>query len=575
MLRAENASTDNASLAMAAAATARLHPALLDPQLLGAEAAAAAAAATASAASAANAASASHPETTADAADDIVDTVMTGDAEPEHAHIAPADAREVEEAVEASGAGEAGVAGVVGRAIIEEHPTPHAPPAAMAGSPETVHTPFEHSSLIPVTSAAQPWGEITYAAESFQASVASDAAHAAPMTRGGFRLESNNAKSRHSRQRFTAERREQVKDVRKIGACIRCRILRKTCSKGEPCDTCRKVLAPRIWRSGCIRTKFTEQLDMYTASVQIVLAQNRVNAMKQSMPLSNQGTVVEVGHFPGEHFLKLQVLQTESLPEVEVAEGEAPRHNIVMLDSDSQDVPAKIEHYMRDVLQELIKREPSNFVRVTLTTALDISTRTHDELLRKALELWGYVELLDRERQWAIAIKDSDDAPPTRHITEAADSEIYATICLQLSAAVERKAGVTSKALLTGMQRVLQDSKVKIDFSMYFATMILLNCVEKSTWAFKAWEQANLRPNWPLPKEPDSFAQQGHVIANLLRMLLGIRKAIPHTACRESDRKLIAIESDPEILAYFEQIDLDCKCQPLPCLRTNHSDILT
>lgn len=564
MLRAENASTDNASLAMAAAATARLHPGLLDPQLLGAEAAAAAAAATASAASAANAASAVHPETTTDAADEVVDIVMTGDTEPEHAHAPPADATEVEDAVEVGGAGEAGVAGVVGRAIIEEQPTPHAPPTAIAGSPETVHTPFEHPSLIPVTSAAQPWGEITYAAESFQASVASDAAHAAPMTRGGFRLESNNAKSRHSRQRFTAERREQVKDVRKIGACIRCRILRKTCSKGEPCDTCRKVLAPRIWRSGCIRTKFTEQLDMYTASVQIVLAQNRVNAMKQSMPLSNQGTVVEVGHFPGEHFLKLQVLQTESLPEVEVPEGEPPRHNIVMLDSDSQDVPAKIEHYMRDVLQELIKREPSNFVRVTLNTALEISTRTHDELLKKALELWGYVELLDRERQWAIAIKDSDDAPPTRHITEAADSEIYATICLQLSAAVERKAGVTSKALLTGMQRVLQDSKVKIDFSMYFATMILLNCVEKSTWAFKAWEQANLRPNWPLPKEPDSFAQQGHVIANLLRMLLGIRKAIPHTACRDSDRKLIAIESDPEILAYFEQIDLDCKCQPLP-----------
>jgi hypothetical protein len=509
ILRTDNTHSDSANISMAAAATARLHPPYLDPQILGEEAAAAAEAATAGA----NAA-----------------------------------------AVAVAAAAAANNLPVADMSVAEEASSASSTPA------------------IPTTSAPQPWGEITYATDSFQANIINNnpmQSTISPLGKGVFRLDGgpNGAKSRHSRARFNATRRKEVQEVRKIGACIRCRVLRKTCSQGSPCDTCRKVLSPRVWRSGCVRTKFSEQLDLYSAGVQIVLAQARVNSLKQAMNLGNHGVVVEACHFPDcAPRLQLQVLQHDPIRDAEgklvgatIIEDKPASYPIVMLDNDNQDVPARVETYMREILPDMIRREPSHFMQVTLQTAVDVAGKTNDELLKKSLELWGLVEILDRERQWTINAKSWAEDAPARSVKEDTDGELFNTICLQLAAAAERKAAATSKALLTGMQRVLQDSKVKIDFNMYFAVLILLNCVEKSSWAFKAWEQENLRHLWPLEKEPVSFAQQGYVIANLLHMLLGIRKALPRTTRREIDGKLVTEEENPAIREYFEAINLDCE----------------
>lgn len=454
---------------------------------------------------------------------------------------------------------------------------------------------------LPVTSAPQPWGEITYASEGFN--IAEAIAHtAANLAKSNFRIDATatglndaksafrmdttgnglNGKSRHSRARFDATRRKEVQEVRKIGACIRCRILRKTCSKGHPCDTCRKVLSPRVWRSGCVRTKFSEQLDLYSAGVQIVLAQNRINSLKNQWsqwPLMNHGTKIVASHFSEKGIsMSLQVLEREPLEDPNLAKGELDQQTVptetrkvVMIDNESQDVPGRLEAYMREVLPEFSHLEPSHFMRVTLEMALRVAEETKDDLLKKSLELWGLVELLDRERQWSIrVVSNGVTSDWIKDDAQGEQQEVFTTVCLQLAAAAERKAGSISKSLLTGMQRVLQDSKTKIGFSMYFATLVLLNSVEKSTWAFKAWEQDNLRPLWPLPKDPSTFSQQGYVIADLLRMLLAIRRALPRTARRESDGILVTHEEDPIIREYFEALNLNCKflcSQPQSILR--------
>lgn len=446
-------------------------------------------------------------------------------------------------------------------------------------------------SLIPVTSASQPWGEMTYITDPFHVPNFAEAiAHsAADLAKSTFRMDTANnglddaknafhmdtagnglsggVKLRHSRARFDATRRKEVQEVRKIGACIRCRILRKTCSKGHPCDTCRKVLSPRVWRSGCVRTKFSEQLDLYSAGVQIVLAQNRVNGLKARWSLSSHGSKIVASHFPDKAIsLSLSVLERElfeETPEGESSEPPVPTgtRSVVMIDNESQDVPGRLEAYLREVLPEFSCLEPSHFMRVTLQMALRVAEETKDDLLNKSLELWGLVELLDREREWSIRVISNGVVHDWINENAQEDQqEVFTTVCLQLAAAAERKAGSISKSLLTGMQRVLQDSKTKIGYSMYFATLILLNSVEKSTWAFKAWEQDNLRPMWPLPKDPSTFSQQGYVIADLLRMLLAIRRALPRTACRQEDGILITQEDDPLIREYFEALNLSCKC---------------
>lgn len=324
---------------------------------------------------------------------------------------------------------------------------------------------------------------------------------------------------------------------------------------GQPCDTCRKVLSPRVWRSGCVRTKLSEQLDLYTAGVQVVLAQNRINSVKSSVPLANNGVVVEIHHFPEVPTrLVLQVLQ------IKAEEEHSAEARVVMLDNDRQDVPNRLETYMRKTISAYLEREPSAFVRSTLQTAEDIVAQTNDELLQRALEFWVLVEILDRERQWKIEVKPAlgSDVQGAA-ITEEKDPEGYSTVCLQLAAATERRAAATGMNLLANMQRKLQDSKKKLDYGIYFGTLILLNCIEKSTWTFKAWSQESLRPMWPLEREPASFTQQGYHLAHGLRMLLGIRKVLPRTFRRESDGILCVDDQDAIMVQFFETINLDCE----------------
>lgn len=379
-----------------------------------------------------------------------------------------------------------------------------------------------------------------------------------------------NGRSRHFRSKFTAARRQEVKEVRKVGACIRCRILRKICSKGTPCDTCRKVLAPRVWMSGCVRSRLHEQLDLYSAGVQVVMSQNRINLMKEQLKLVNNGAVVEVSLFSeaGKGIVLAAAATLVPPPEEpEAAEqGQEPVHKVILIDQDKDDVPGKVERYMRDVLDLFIEREDSRFMRTTLEAARDQLAEADSDLVRKALELWGLVESIDRERQWIIVQKASADAEEGRPIPEAEterDADIYTMMCLQLNAAAERKANSTSKSLLNLMDRQLADSKTKVGFHIYLAALIFLNCVEKSTWSFKAWEQDHLRPGWPLEREPGLFTEQGGNLAGLIKMLLGIRKALPHV-CRNAEGKLSSEDQNPTIRKYFEDLDLDCTYSSLP-----------
>lgn len=417
---------------------------------------------------------------------------------------------------------------------------------------------------------SQPWGEMTYLATPTGQMLVEASIAPIPLNRGGVRMDTSelavNGKPRHARARFAPARRKEVQEVRKIGACIRCRILRKNCGTGTPCDTCRKVLAPRVWRTGCVRTRLHEQLDLYSAGVQVVLSQNRINLLKDQLNPINNGTVIEMSHFPDTdlHITlpTLVAILEPSQSQAEVRGSKDPYNHVIMIDQDTEDIPDKVEQYMRAALRLFVEREPSKFMRVTLETANKQLAEQEDDLLRKALELWGLVETIDRERQWTILEKPGAEGEQPRWIKESQsgnDADIYTMICMQLNAAAERKANHTSKSLLSLMHRVLQDSKMRVGFNMFLTALIFLNCVEKSTWAFKAWEQDHLRPGWPLERDPSVFTQQGGDLAGLLKMLLAIRKALPVTS-KNKEGKLVTVEQDTPLARYFECLDFDCKC---------------
>lgn len=457
----------------------------------------------------------------------------------------------------------------------EEHAAAPVTPdhASQSPAPAPSSAPQSGPQSGPQPGSQQPWGEITYMANTPLAppSGASHPLHGVPMSsRSVFRVDQNGSKSRHSRARFDEQRRKEVQQVRKIGACIRCRILRKTCSQGDPCDTCRKVLSPRIWRSGCVRTKFTDELNLYDAGVQIVHSQKQINGFKSTLNLEHPPVVLEASHFPGEG----SAIVVETLrgtkpkePGTELlAEDERWATPQIVMINDQEELSGKMEAYVRDQLPVFAQKERASFSRITVETALQIARDADDRNLRLALELWGFVEVIDRELKWNLEIRPSPIAQLAgKSITQETDAELYKTICLQLTAAAERKASTTSKNLLTHMQRDLQDARTKIGHGMFFTILVLLICVEKSTWAFKAWEEMSKTINcWPLERLPSDYTQQGYRISELLGMLLGIRRALPKTAIRESDGVLIVEGQDPILQSYFERINLRGEHDPLP-----------
>lgn len=439
-------------------------------------------------------------------------------------------------------------------------PNPHTHTSASADQLPTSSTPATQPRT-----GQLPWGEFTYMTNSSSSSgpVPVTAMAGRPI-KSVFRLEQNGNRSRHARARFEEGRRKEVQQIRMIGACVRCRILRKTCSKGDPCDTCRKVLAPRLWRSGCIRIKFTDELDLYNAGVQIAHCQKMVNRYKATMDFEHAPVTLDASHSTSIVAITVDALRGSKLSELvdpSVSDEYHAAISVTMID-DMEVLPDKMQTYVRAMIPEFIRKEEANFSRITLATAYDLNCQTEDEknVLQMALELWGYVEVIERELKWNLSIRPSPIARSAgKTITRETDDDLYKTMCLQLTAAAERRAMVTAKDLLKKMQQMLQHGRTTIRHPVFFAILVLLITLEKSTWAFKSWEEVEaLRDCWPLDNPPSYYTSQGLRMAEIFRMLLVIRKALPKIIIRE-DGVLVLDDTDPIYASYLERVNLTGK----------------
>lgn len=77
----------------------------------------------------------------------------------------------------------------------------------------------------------------------------------------GFGPLRNSAKAR---SKFSDNRRKQVQEIRKRGACIRCRMLKKPCSEGTPCNACKVLGSARLWKGSCLRTRLADEFTLWS-----------------------------------------------------------------------------------------------------------------------------------------------------------------------------------------------------------------------------------------------------------------------------------------------------------------------
>ncbi|KAH8804968.1 hypothetical protein F5884DRAFT_435760 [Xylogone sp. PMI_703] len=367
------------------------------------------------------------------------------------------------------------------------------------------------------------------------------------------------------RGRFTPTRRREVQEVRKLGACIRCRMLKKPCSGGTPCNTCKSVESARLWRTPCIRTRIADELDMYSAGLHAVLAYHEVNRTKSQVTFRASLHQIEASHYPESTvFAAFKALEGQNMPSMDgnIDPGLGPDfgpHMLRILDNDNDDLPMKLEAYMKRILPVFLENEPSHFMHVTLNTAMELSVQKEDVLLTRVLELWSIVHILvDHELHWTVSERVDPSSEPGKGpvIDQSTNDVTYGLLCLQLNAAAEKKAAQICKNVLNDLERRLLQRSSTSSFETFLVAIILLNCVEKSTWLFKSWEQDSFKARWPLDKTPVWYASQGDRITDLLQMLLRMRSVPPKTYTRPEDG-ILATEADPVSREYFEKLRLN------------------
>ncbi|KAI9786506.1 MAG: hypothetical protein M1835_003048 [Candelina submexicana] len=399
------------------------------------------------------------------------------------------------------------------------------------------------------------------------------------------------------RGRFTATRRKEVQEVRKRGACIRCRMLKKPCSGESPCSTCNSVESARLWKQPCIRTRIAEEMEMYSAGwfshnsgsrvsnksinhltgLHAVLAYHDTSHVKSEVRFQQSSGRIEATHYYDlSIFITFNALEgrrssTDSQGEIGQMNLEDESQNLNLLDSDVDDLPGKLEQYMKKLAATFYDREPSSFMRHTLSLVKELSVQKKDELLARVLELWIATHILvDLEMQWQTflnptmpaqfdptvlsppeapnGIDPSHNHKPIEHDT---NPETYALLCSQLRAAAEKRAAQLSKSVMNDLERRLLARQQSEWFETFLVAIVLFNCIEKMSWLFRSWEGERFYAKWPLDRRPPYYYEQGEHFADIVHMLLKMRGLPPKTQPRPEDGVLVAVEGSDEIVSRY------------------------
>ncbi|KAI8941394.1 hypothetical protein NX059_002617 [Plenodomus lindquistii] len=401
------------------------------------------------------------------------------------------------------------------------------------------------------------------------------------------------------RGRFSDSRRKEVQEVRKRGACIRCRMLKKPCSGDNPCNTCQNVESARLWKQPCIRTRIAEEFSLYSAGLHTVLAYHATNQAKGQVRLDQTPGRIEATHFLDSAtfvtFTPLKCQHPHSAQNTDIdpailAALASP--DLEIIDSDD-DISGKVDLYMKKMGPYFHGTEDSPFMETTARIASNISCADPDGLLAKVLELWNLTRLLtSRSLGWHLFSNPSlapTMAPSTLNpadtleacripITALEHQASYDLIVSQLMGATEKRASSLARVVMNDLERRLLQRQQANPFETFLVAVILLSCVERMCWLFRTWEvqtaaappsdveitqQASpaeqdlvtalnlasspttpvqsiphppLRnPRWPLDKSPAAFSQQGERFSDILNMLLKMRGVPPKPTARTSD----------------------------------------
>ncbi|KAF2272559.1 uncharacterized protein EI97DRAFT_470274 [Westerdykella ornata] len=376
------------------------------------------------------------------------------------------------------------------------------------------------------------------------------------------------------RGRFPENRRKEVQEIRKRGACIRCRMLKKPCSGDSPCNTCKNVESARLWKQPCIRTRIAEEFNLYSAGLHGMLAFQAVGHMKSQIRFDQvPGRIEATHHLDSGIFATFAPLRSQYQPlagsEIDPSIlATLPCSSYEIIDGDD-DIGGKLDLYIKKASTSFFDSEDSSFMKITALVALSIASTNQGGLLSKALELWHWTRILtSKDLEWHVFFNPS--LPPTMMpsamsqsdmensartpITPESNSASYELIKLQLQGAAEKRAACLARIVMNDLERRLLQRQQANPFETFLVAVILLACAERMCWLFRAWEE-DVTPHqpttdtYPEPNAPNppamastteshellSAASEPHSDASIAHALQSASTSAPATLHQSAD----------------------------------------
>ena len=360
------------------------------------------------------------------------------------------------------------------------------------------------------------------------------------------------------RGKFTQSRRQEVQKMRQMGACLRCRMLKKTCSNGDPCQACAAIESPRIWKTHrCLRTKLVNEFDLYSVGLVNATAYHEMAQLKEQAIAKEDGGMLEIYNLdnaPTGISLKATRFVRNSAT---ATPGSTPVH---VVDTENDDITRKMERFILSTSSKCFASEENALIKTTLRTAEASAREKNDPLLATILELWACTMLLvDARNKW-LAIFDSGNPSTLPDMLESSPSEVSPLsnrlINAQLHVGVEARGKVLAKRILGDLERRLLQRQRDRQFETFLAAVLLLNCFERISWLFQAsnHEQPD---TWPLAKSAEHYVQQGERFAEIIDVLCDMRSLPPRTSFDPVKSRLMPLsDQDEAAWRWFDAISI-------------------
>lgn len=378
------------------------------------------------------------------------------------------------------------------------------------------------------------------------------------------------------RGKFTPERRQEVKHMRQMGACMRCRMLKKTCSGGSPCQACAAIDNPRVWKMRCVRTKLVEQFTLFSVGLQSTLAYRELSSINELTYSEPFDGYIQALHFDDEakvvafRALMLTPKTTESFTGTTSKISPMATENelgiaVIRPNIFDRAFDQRIVSYFENIHKSLVDAEPSPVLRSTLQTAQTLLSCRPDQLLRRCTELWSRVTVLvDPTFSFKLvaepgdiadaATSRQDHAVPGLAMTPTEWPQSCHLINMQLRNFIEQRVGVLADGIIKDLERRMMEKPHDNQFHTFIAAVILMNCVERISWQYARWTKLP-EASWPLDKSPEDYAEEGDSFASVLEGLLELRNIPPKTVV-DPIRKIIISgnATDAVVNDWFEEI---------------------